>query len=61
MFILDVTFDDKTLFGSRCDGDRLYQDTNTAPQTMPGTPERLSNSITAAALPVAINGGITRT
>jgi hypothetical protein len=60
MFVLDVTFN-KTLFGSRCVGYRVYSDTNTTSQTMPGTPEGLPNSITTAALPVTMNGGITRT
>jgi hypothetical protein len=60
MFILDVTFNNKTLFASRRDDDRLYRDRLETSKTVPGKPERLLNGITTAALLIAMSGSTTR-
>jgi hypothetical protein len=62
MYILDVmTFNNKTLYASRSDADRLYLNKTTTIKTSSQHPERLLNSITTAALIIAMNGGATRT
>jgi hypothetical protein len=61
MFILDVTFNNKTLFASRRNGDRLYRDQIATARAVPRNPKGLPNSITTAAFLIASNGGTTRT
>ncbi|MGX9424005.1 MULTISPECIES: hypothetical protein [Bradyrhizobium] len=61
MFILDVTFNNKTLFASRRNFDRLYRDQTAIARTVLRNPKRLPGSITTTAtFLVASNGGITR-
>ncbi|MBO4224000.1 hypothetical protein [Bradyrhizobium neotropicale] len=60
MFILDVTFNNKTLFASRRNFDRLYRDQIATARTVLRNPKRLPGSITTATFLVASNGGITR-
>jgi hypothetical protein len=61
MFILDVTFNNKTLFASRRNGGRLYRDQTALAPTVLRNPKRLPNSITTAAFLIALSGGTTRT
>jgi hypothetical protein len=61
MFLLDVTFNNGTLFASRRNGDRLYRDQTTIARIVPRNLKRLPNSITTATFLVAANDGTTRT
>ncbi|WP_027581593.1 hypothetical protein [Bradyrhizobium sp. Ai1a-2] len=61
MFILDVTFNNKTLFASRRKDNRLYRGQNATARTVLRTPKRLPSSISTATVLIAANGGTTRT
>ncbi|TAI67197.1 hypothetical protein [Bradyrhizobium sp. Leo170] len=61
MFLLDVTFNNKTPFASRRNFDRLYRDQTAIARTVLRNPKRLPSSITTATFLIASNGGITRT
>ncbi|MCA6106268.1 hypothetical protein [Bradyrhizobium cenepequi] len=61
MFILDVTFNNKTLFASRRNDGRMYRDRTATAKTVLRNSKRLPSSITTAAFLIAANGGTTRT